>query len=276
MPIIPGPMLTPGLDWIPNTECCAAWDTYSDGQKAYATMMSAGIMWALTGRRFGLESFTERPCNPSGLLPVYQTYPVTVFNPWGGDDAQLYSPAYIYNGVWYNSACSGMQCCNQGCAVMLPQFPVYAVSSVVIDGVALDPTKYRVDDDKFLIRQDGNCWPRCQNFSLPDGQVGTWDVSYLKGQPVPAPLLAAQGALACQIAASCGGQACALPQRMQSLTRQGVSVQFVQVTNFLDRGLTNIPEVDAAVARYNPNRLMQAPEVRSLDLPPVRRTTWTV
>jgi hypothetical protein len=274
MPVVPDVSFTSLPDWIPDTGCCSAWSTYSPTVQAYATGISAWTMWALTGRRYGLEALTVRPCFPWPQPPVYQTYPVYLLNPWGSDDAQTWAPAYIQDGVWHNMGCNGLFCCQASCGVILDG-PVQSITSITIDGAVLTPTAYRVDERTILVRQDGSCWPRCQDMNLPAGQVKTWTVDYMRGRLIPAALLAAQGVLACEIAKACVGAPCRLPQRMQSLSRQGVTVQFVQPSAYIDRGLTNLPDVDMAIAQANPGRLQRAPIVLSRDVPRPTHTTWT-
>jgi hypothetical protein len=63
------------------------------------------------------------------------------------------------------------------------------------------------------------------------------------------------------------------PVYMQSLSRQGVSVQFPSVDNYLDRGLTGLNEVDQLIVQFNPGRLAQSPKVFSMDQSPIRTTT---
>ncbi len=273
MPVIVDSSFTSATSWVPDMTCCAAWSTYSPTIQAYATAISAWGMWSLTGRRYGYESRSVRPCFAPPLPPLYQVYPVYLLNPWGSNDGSAWSPAYIWEGVWHNKGCAGVGCCGAACEVQLPG-PVQSIDAVTIDGAVLDPSAYRVDNFTWLVRQDGDCWPACQDMDKQAGAANTWTVDYQWGLPVPAALLAAQGAWACEIAASCSGKTCRLPQRMQSLSRNGVTAQFVQPSAYIDRGLTNLPEVDMAIAQDNPNRLQQAPTIVSSDVRRYRSQTW--
>jgi hypothetical protein len=107
-----------------------------------------------------------------------------------------------------------------------------------------------------------------------EGVTDTFVIVGVFGRTVPQEALDAAGLLACEIGKSLAGQPCRLPQRMQSLSRQGVSVQFPSVDTYLDRGLTGLNEVDQLVVQLNPGRLMRAPKVLSPDLSPTSITTW--
>lgn len=254
--------------------CQATWDTLTPEQKALALRLAAFTVYSLTGRQFGTVTLTLRPCNAGQLMPLYQTYPVNILNPWGVDDSGSYPAAYIYQGVWHNSGCRGIRCCGASCEVELP--PTVAITTVKVDNATVDPSAYRVDNGDLLVRTDGACWPQCQDMDKNPGTgvVNTFTILGDFGRVVPQEALDAAGLLACEIANGLVGRPCRLPQRMQSLTRQGVSVQFPSVDSYLDRGLTGLSEVDQLVVQLNPGRLMRAPMVLSPDVSPIRRTTW--
>jgi hypothetical protein len=251
--------------------CATTWAGLSSDQKALALRLAAFTVYSLTGRQFGTVTLTLRPCNAAMLPPLYQTYPVNLLNPWGSDGGTYY-PVYIYNGVWHNAACGGINCCGATCEVELPK--TVSITSVIIDGATVDPSAYRVDNGHLLVRTDNDCWPQCQDLDKDAGETDTWSVTGVFGSPVPQEALDAAGLLACEIGKSLAGQPCRLPQRMQSLTRSGVSVQFPGVNTYLDRGLTGLNEVDQIVVQFNPNRLVQSPKVFSMDQSPNRITTW--
>lgn len=277
MPVVPISPDTGVPDgWAPDVSCCQTkWDTYDPSVQARAANSAAFMLYTLTGRQYGTVQRTVRPCNAARLPPLYQTFPVNWLNPFGIDEdwSGGWGP-YIWNGVWHNVGGCGWFCCSHGCEVVLDG-PVVSVEQVTIDGATVDPATYRVDGGFLLVRQDtDDCWPRCQDYSHKPTETNTFQVVYTQGVPVPLAVQAAAGSLACELAAACVNAACRLPWRMQNLTRQGVSVQFVQVTEYLDRGLTGLPEVDMIVAQVNPHRNTQRPRVSSLDLSPTRETTW--
>lgn len=252
--------------------CSTTWTSLSVDQQALALRLAAFTVYALTGRQFGTTTLTLRPCNAPSLPPLYQTYPVNLISPWGTDDASSYYPVYIQNGVWHNAGCGGINCCGATCEVELPR--TVSITSVVVDGATVAPSAYRIDNGYLLVRTDGACWPQCQDLDKNLGVVDTWSVTGIFGRSVPQEALDAASILACEIGKGIAGQPCRLPGRMQSLSRQGVSIQFPGVNTYLDRGLTGLNEVDQLVVQLNPNRLVQSPMVLSMDQSPNRITTW--
>lgn len=255
-------------NWDVNTDCCDGWADYSAQLQTAAAEYGALVMWAATGRQFGLCERTVRPCGWS---------PVNTVNGYYWADGTWFP--YIFNGAWRNcSGCtgSGFGCCTcePTCQVWLPP-PVYSipVTGVSVDGAIVDVDAWRVDDGKWLVRTDGDCWPTCNDYDVDSG-VGVFQVTYVKGLPVPSPVLRAAGELACEYAKSCLGQACRLPQRAQSITRQGVSMSLVDIDDLLKAGLTGIPTVDQVITSINPYGLKSPPRVWSPDLPVTRMVTY--
>jgi len=259
-------------NWTVDTGCCTDWDTFSPELQTAAAEYGALSVWAATGRRFGACTRTVRPCHRErrDLMGGY-------FWSYG-----TWMP-YIFNGLWRNCAgCDGtFGCCTcePRCQVFLTP-PVSGIVEVRFSGSGvLDPSAYRVDDYQWLVRQDGQCWPDCNDYDKP--VTGTyaptddsaWQVTYLWGVPVPSVLQRAAGELACEWAKSCLGQACQLPQRVTSISRQGVSVTLADVDQLLQNGLTGLPNVDSVIQRFNPYRLPSRMKVVSPDVTPIRRTT---
>jgi hypothetical protein len=251
--------------------CSDTWTALTAEQKALALRLAAFTVYSLTGRQFGTATLTLRPCNAPMLPPLYQTYPVNLINPWGTDEGNSYYPLYIQNGVWHNAGCRGINCCGATCELELPR--VVSITSVIVDGGTVDPAAYRVDGGRWLVRTDGACWPQCQDFDADPGAANTFTITGVFGRAVPDEALDAASLLACEIGKAIKGQPCRLPQRMQSLSRQGVSVQFPSPNSYLDRGLTGLNEVDQLVVQFNPGRLIQSPKVFSMDQSPNRITT---
>ena len=246
--------------WTVDTGCCSDWDTFTPQVQARATSWATGILWALTGRRFGVCDIVVRPCGSTcNYYGGYMSYPVitdgigTVFAP------------FVRDGTWFNCACSGACSCEARCAVWLPG-PVAVINEVVVDGIVIPDTSYRVDNREWLIRTDGECWPECQNLDLNSPAVGTFEVSYGRGNLLPATGQIAAGLLACEFAKACNGQACALPGNLSTLARQGVQVTMIDPTDALDAGLTGLPEVDLWIRSVNPDRKTHRPRVYSPDL----------
>ena len=252
-------------DWLINTACCSTyWATLSPAVQAAATAYATTALWARTGRQYGLCPVTVRPCGndcaDEGIGGWY----------WSGG---MFQP-YVLDGVWRNRWCGrGAGCsCRPSCQVYLPG-PVASVTSVTVDGIVVAPAAYRVDNDCWLVRTDGNCWPDEQDYDVNSG-AGTFFVTYARGTPVPAALLAAAGTLACEYAKACQGQACRLPAYIVSLSRQGTDFQAADPMDLLENGFTGLWEVDGIIRDLNPFGMTHRPRLLTPDLVPPRMTTW--
>lgn len=252
--------------WTIDTTCIPGWDTATADQRDRATSWSTYILWALTGRRFGACEVTVRPCGQGcKFYGGWMTYPVTA------DGIGTVWAPFIQDGVWFNCGCRGGCRCKPRCSVWLPG-PVAGIVSVTVDGVLIDPSMYRVDNRSHLVGVNGQCWPDCQNLDLDSPDEGTFEVTYLRGTPLPVAGQIAAGKLAGQFIAACQAADCELPQNVQSIVRQGVSIEMIDPTDVLTNGLTGIAEVDLFIRAVNPRGLQRRPRVFSNDLPmpPVR------
>jgi hypothetical protein len=214
-------------------------------------------MWAATGRRYGRCETTVVVCNPGRPDPLYQTYPVGGY----GDGPGL-GPYIAVGGGWRNGGCGGGCTCTAECEVVLDG-PVDSIVEVHVGGELVDPDAYEVHDRHLLVRIDGGCWPTCGSMIPTYGMT----VTYLRGT-IPDHIQAASETLACQYAKACTGGACVLPQRLASLSRQGVDFQVAEVAaDGSDWWATGIDTVDRVIAADNPGHLRGPAEVLTPDLP---------
>lgn len=227
--------------------------------QVHAMAVATEILWRLTAGIYGLCTLTVRPCGcrctGTGWVPFQQL-----------------------DGSWINVVCGcESQCgCCYVCELEL-EGPVASVTSVKIDGVALNPSEYRIDNGNMLVRTGDNiaCWPQCQKLGLPDTQVGTFSVTYSKGLAVPVGGQMAVAALAAEIVKACTAGPCQLPARVQEVVRQGERITLINDVDTLRSGLTFIPEVDQWLVAVNPYGLREQPFIMSPDLlPSPRITTW--
>lgn len=262
---------------IPFNTCCDCWDETDPAVRERATTFATTFLWAATGKQFGLCPQTVRPCGrycgSSGVMGY-----------WWNDG--LYAPwtPYIFNGQWRNCYCgcgdlgSGPGCCScePHCQVYLPG-PVGSITEVTQDGFLVDPSAYRVDDNKWLVRTDGQCWPECQNFSVDAGlgvfNDNTMTVTYVRGYQVPQAVIDAAGTLACEYAKACQGGACRLPGRLSTVARQGVQLTFQNIDQLIGNMFSGIPEVDMIIKAYNPYGLARPMRLWSPDMPVTRQVT---
>jgi hypothetical protein len=248
--------------WPIDLGCCAEFDSYPEEVQARAQALAGLTLHTLTGHRIGGCPITVRPCRQrcSGYAGS-QFY-------WSGTAS--FSPLN-WNGTWFNCHCGGDECsCGALCQIELPT-PVGAVSEVTIDGEVLDPAAYRVDDARYLLRVDGECWPDCQDMTAAPDEVGSFTVTYLNAVPVDPIGEYVGGLLACEYAKACSGAKCRLPSGVTEITRQGISMS-INRGAFPD-GLTGIREVDLYVQSVNPYALKTAPAVWTPDMVKVRTTT---
>lgn len=252
--------------WPLITECCSdAWEAATDAQRLFATSVATELVWRLSARRFGICDITVRPCKRSCNQGVSAWPP-----PWGTSFVPVLS-----GGQWTNTTCGG---CKSGCScdelqeVVLPG-PVDYVTEVRVDGAVLPATAYQVHDHRLLVRTDGGEWPSCQDLTAAPDEPGAFAVTYGQGIPVPPGGQYAAGIYACELLASCTGGTCRLPKRVQTVTRQGVTMAFLDPLDFLDKGLTGIPEVDQWISAVNPDKLRSPSRVYSPDSVPVRTVT---
>lgn len=256
---------------IPANLCCEGWDDLDPAIQQAATDYATTVLWAATGKQFGLCPQTIRPCgrvcrddNTAGFY-------------WSNG---VFIP-YIFNGQWRNCYCgcgTGPGCCTcePHCQVYLPG-PVGTVTEVVQDGFLVDPSAWRVDDAKWLVRTDGDCWPICQDYNVDSGlgvfNDNTLQVTYTRGMEVPAALINAAATLACEFAKACQGGNCRLPGRLSTVARQGVQLTFQNIDFLIGSMFTGIPEVDMIIKAYNPYGLARPMRLDSPDLPKSRQVT---
>lgn len=257
--------------WDVSTVCCSDWDTFDPAVQDAAREYATTVMWASTGRRFGLCPVTVRPCGryTHGGTPSLFGFTFSLYGPGGAG----WYPYIGDDGEWRNCACPTTGCgCRPDCEVYLPA-PVNSIIEVVQDGVVVPPASYRVDNNKWLVRTDGECWPTQADLNV-NGGTGFFEVTYVRGEPIPASVLNAAGTLACEYAKACtGAGTCRLPATVQSIARQGISVQFLDFDMLVLRGMTGITEVDAIIQAYNPYALKSRLRVWSPEIKVPRMTT---
>lgn len=244
-----------------------AWSTLSPEERATFEEMAVEFLWRWTGRVLGICEVSVRPCRDEWCDDAARRR--STFE-GKGPRTSLGSGSWgpvLIRGEWYNVGCfsCGDSCsCYPGTiAISLPG-PVAHVTEVLIDGEVLDPSSYRVDSRRWLVRTDGEGWPTSQDLSAPANEPGTWQITYGRGTPVPAGGQIAAGMLAIELwRASCGDEDCGLPQRVQSITRQGVTVAVLDSFDDIDSGHTGIYLIDSWVASMT--RPPRRPTIHSPD-----------
>jgi hypothetical protein len=176
--------------------------------------------------------------------------------------------AVLRGGGWFGRGCMGIP------EVDLGVYPLVSIQEVLLDGVDLDPTSYRIDNRRLLTRVDGQGWPCWQDVTKASDQPGTWEVSFTYGEVPPAGGVGSATIFARELAlAFANNNSCRLPSRTQTVARQGVTI-VAYPQSILDGGRTGLPEVDLWLASVNPKKIRQQATIMSPDYPPgVRRTS---
>jgi hypothetical protein len=265
MTVMSGPCTWPDLTQL----CCDSWDAFPPAVTGQAVDYAKTFVWAATGRQFGLCELTVRPCGrqcancPSG---------------WFYDGYGSFQP-YVFNGQWKNCWCGGESAgcctCDPACQVWLPG-PVDSIVSVNIAGSTLPVSgAYFVLDQQWLVRVNTTeCWPLCSDQNLVPGDPDAFEVTYLRGRPVPVALASATATLACEFARACIGGPCRLPTRITSISRQGITVSVADIEDVLKNGLSGLWELDQLIMAYNPYGLKGQTRFYSPDLQVPRQVTW--
>jgi hypothetical protein len=139
--------------------------------------------------------------------------------------------------------CEPCGCASRDALDLGGRWPVIAAWDVTVDGDEILPSQYEVRDRRWLARTDDLNWPTSSDLSDPDAFTATW----LYGRRPPIGLRAAAARFVAEMAKSCLGLKCELPQRVTSITREQVSYVILDPQRFLDEGRTGIYSVDLAL-----------------------------
>lgn len=256
---------------------CASLGALSEEQAAAFELMASEMLWNWTDRSFGTCEVVARPCRTgcSSASAWVNTFWGRGPYPWGGSAFGAWVPVLV-GGEWLGMGCgcaSSCSCISEGPGALRLPGPIASVSSVRIDGVVLDPSEYRVLQNRLLVRVDGTPWPGCQDLLADAGAVGTFEVVYERGTPVPMGGQIAAGVLACELAkAACGDADCQLPQRIQTVTRQGLTVGIVDAFQGLNEARTGIWLIDSWTSSVRGPSAKAGAGVRSPDYGGKRRS----
>lgn len=160
--------------------------------------------------------------------------------------------------------------------VILSGRPVQVIHSVTVGGKLVDPADYRVTNG-FVLDLRTRLTPG-GSLRVPSAcrRPGTVEVDYTYGVlELPGIVQRAIDVLAKEIGlADSNDNACRIPERVTSVTRQGVSWTLLDPQDFLDDGRTGIYEVDLAIRAVNPSGAKRRPRVFSIrqSAPALRRT----
>lgn len=244
---------------------CSAWATPADIPEAYRErvtdeqwerflMQASEILWALSGRRwYGVgceETATLRSTPPTAGRASWPYH-----SSWG-QCACWSSASWVDDMLWPPRSWGAEHL--SVAAIKLPRNPITSIVSVTEDGDTLDPSSYRLTRSGWLERLDGS-WAVCGDVT---------DITYEFGEPPPEGGVQAAVLLAVQLMLDFVGDGkCRLPQRVTSITRQGISMSMIDPMDFLPDGKTGFYLVDLWLASVNPLHRPARGYMFSLDVP---------
>lgn len=225
---------------------------------AYSDPRSVCAAWITEDDLCCAEDGSVESCDPEGE-PEALTYQ------WTNEDILLAASNILYARTCYRYPgacevvvwpCVDCRCRRHPCgcgtfsSLRLPtDYPVLSVEAVEIDGVAVDPSDYRLDQSRYIVRTDGERWPSCNSFGLPDTDASEIRVEATVGRPVPIELKMACADLACELKKACNGaEGCELPPHVRSMIRRGVEIEVESLSDLFKDGRFGIPSVDMALA----------------------------
>lgn len=254
-----------------SQDLCSAWCetgdlTLTDEQLAVidpvvledAMMVASEWLYNLTRQRWPGEcGDTVRPCARFESPDTIRSYPTARLLSGSWAAGAWAAGAFSFCSCGGNDSPSGRFGCWHVSQIELGEVPIMGIVEVRIDGEVVDPDRYRVDDYRWLVFQpdptgadDRHGWPCCQNMSAPADDPDTFVVVYSVGSlPSRAGVRAAAslaGELALMWTPELRGK-CRLGSKVQSLSRQQVSVQVNDPMALLDKGLIGLEDVDGWV-----------------------------
>jgi hypothetical protein len=151
-----------------------------------------------------------------------------------------------------NDRCSSF--CGLERGLSLPLLPVVDVTEIKIDGVALDPAEYRlVPGTNVVVRLDGDGnvidWPVHNDWLAAPDAAGTWTVTWSHGIPLPEAFVLPMVAFAAEMAKSCIGETCQLPEGVIVVSRPGVTYALLD-DDYRRLGLTGWRALDDVILTF--------------------------
>lgn len=218
-----------------------------DPMAEYAVLTASFILWGLSGRKYhGVRRTTQTYVCSQDDLPVNCGFD-PVLGAWrapGSDVAILVAPNAVGPG--------------QGRQFRLRNQPVRKIHSLTIAGEAAPSASYSVSNYRIL-RIDGDA-----EMSACSG--ATVDYSYGVGPPAAGEAAAIE--LANELILSWNdSEACSLPERTKSVSRQGLSFDMIDPMDFVDKGRTGLLKVDWFLKTANPSGANAPARVFSPDIP---------
>lgn len=237
--------------------------TYGESQYAYDACKTASyLLWGMSGRKY------------SGITTVTEKY-VSSYDPYLGlgASAKNYQPILV-NGHVENIRSDGFgrfgeydflgDGTSSRSRLRLRGRKVVKIHNMRDQfGNIISPTKYYLSEHSTIIATSGANW-----------SPSNVEVTYTYGTPPPTAGKAAARILAIELVKLYeGDDSCALPQRVTSISRQGVSYTLLDSQDFIDELRTGIYAIDLFLKTANPDKARARARVFSPDVSKARRTT---
>jgi hypothetical protein len=222
-----------------------------------AAQTASNLLWAMSGRKY------------MGETVVTERYTCTLRNNRMGASTNTISPV-LFGGDVFNIpsgdfdeyselAADGM---SPDSRIRLRGRPVTRIITIRNrTGTILDPSSYYLVDHSTIHIKSGTPWTPCNI-----------EVTYAYGMPVPIAGKMAARKLAIEFARLwAGDEDCELPQRVTSVSRQGVSYTILDNQEFIDELRTGLYEIDLFLKVVNPDNARRKSKVFSPDRPRARK-----
>jgi hypothetical protein len=222
-----------------------------------AAQVASHLLWAMSGRKYAGETVvTERytcTLRNNRMGPSDRTNSPVLF---GGDVFNIPSGDY---DEYSELTADGM---SPESRVRLRGRPVTRIIAIRNkNGLILDPSSYYLVDHSTIQIKAGTAWTPCNV-----------EITYAYGVTVPVAGKMAARKLAIEFARLWSGdENCELPQRVTSVSRQGVSYTILDNQEFIDELRTGLYEIDLFLKVTNPDNARRKSKVFSVDTPRARR-----
>jgi hypothetical protein len=217
------------------------------------------LLWAMSGRKY------------TGETTVTERYTCTLRNNRMGPSTKTNSPV-LFGGDVYNIPSGDYdeysELTSDGMSpdsrIRLRGRPVTKIHAIRNrNGGIIDPSSYYLVEHSTLHIKAGTPWTPCNT-----------EVTYSYGTPVPAIGKMAARTLAIEFMKLWSDdETCALPQRVTSVARQGVSYTILDQQEFIQELRTGIYVIDLFIKTVNPDGARRKSKVFSPDQPRARRYT---
>jgi hypothetical protein len=217
------------------------------------------LLWAMSGRKY------------TGETTVTERYTCTLRNNRMGPSSKTTSPV-LFGGDVYNIpsgdydeyselTADGMSPDSRIRLRGRPVTKIHAIRNRI--GGVIDPSNYYLVDHSTIHIKAGTPWTPCNT-----------EVTYSYGVPVPAVGKMAARTLAIEFMKLWSDdETCQLPQRVTSVSRQGVSYTILDNQEFIEELRTGLYVIDLFLKTVNPDNARRKSKVFSPDQPRARRYT---